>query len=390
MGTIIAAGVALLVSLTAAVLARRLPSGWRRVAAGGAVWLGLAAGLVVAWCTSAATNLMLILLGAGLASGLIGTVLQLVGIGWVWRVLAQLVVLGATMAVEYRRGDMFAVTAAVGVVSGVIAVEVLTFAVRGAQRAGAGRTPTAVALLSAVYLWVVAWGLPNPGLAATLLVVAGAVLPLAVLRLPDIGAVTEVALGPVLAGAGWAVGIYAWLANASPAMVLAPIAVVGVDVVWTLIRRLVTTAGRARLASAGGWWKGLRLWGEPSDDLVGQRAAEAGTVRAASGWLIGACVAAMLLSTAQWQLDVRWLPALLTILLLALGWLLLQLAAVRLARADLIGWLSGFTALAVVLAVSEHLTDGRRLATVLPLVVALAVWAAAVPRLLHCREPLPV
>ena len=50
-----------------------------------------------------------------------------------------------------------------------------------------------------------------------------------------------------------ALGVYAWIANASPAMVWAPVAVVGLDVIWTLTRRLVTVSGRARLSSAGGW-----------------------------------------------------------------------------------------------------------------------------------------
>jgi hypothetical protein len=379
-GAILAAGAALVVSGGAALLARALP-GWRtRIAAGGPVWLGLGVGLLVLWLTSAATNLVAILLVAALVSGLVETVLQVLEAHWVVRALAQLVVLGATMGLEYRRGDMFAVTAAVGAVVGVAVVQGLAFATRAAQLSGSGRTPPVVALLGTAYLFVVAQGLPNPGLATLVLVMAAAVLPVAIL--PVGGGVLERALGPVLAGLAWASGICAWLANASPAMVLAPVVVVGLDVGWTLTRRLVTAEGRARLASAGGWWRGLGAWGEPADDLVVQRAAAAGSGRAASGWLIGATAAVLVLSLVQWLLEVRWLPALLEIVLLALGWLLLQLARVRLPRADLLAWLVAFTAAAGVLAVAEYLTDGRRLVAVLPLLVPLTVWAAAMPRLL--------
>lgn len=381
MGVVLAAALAVVVSGGAALLARALP-GWRgQVAAGGPVWLGLAVGLVVLWGTSAATNLVVILLVAALVSGLVETVLQLLGVHWVVRALAQLVVLGATMGLEYQRGDMFAATAAVGAVGGVIVVQALVFATRAAQLGGAGRTPPLVALLGAVYLFVVAQGLPNPGMATMMLIVAAAVLPLAVL--PASAGAAERALGPVLGASGWAMGVYAWLANASPAMVLAPVAVVGLDVAWTLVRRLVTVEGRARLASAGGWWHGLGAWGEPAEDLVVQRAAGASSGRAASGWLIGATAAALVLSLAQWLLEVRWLPALLEVVLLALGWLLLQLARMRLPRADVLAWLVALTVTAGVLAVAEYLTDGRRLVTVLPLVVPVVVWAAATPRLLR-------
>lgn len=379
MGTILAVGLALVVSGGAALVARALP-GWRgRVASGGPVWLGLAVGLLVLWLTGAATNLVLILLGAALVSGLVETVLHLARLGWVVRLLAQLVVLGGAMGVEYLRGDMFLITAAVGAVVGAVAFQAMAFATRGAQLSGTGRTPPLVALLGAAYLFLIARGLPNPGLAALVLMVAAAVLPLAVL--PARAGAGERALGPVLAAAGWASGLYAWLANASPAMVLAPILIVGVDVAWTLVRRLVTAEGRARLASEGGWWRGVRAWGEPADDLVAQRAAAKGSARAASGWLLGATVAVLGLSLVQWLLGVRWLLALATVLVLALGWLLLQLAGVRLTRPDLIAWLAGLTVVAGLLAVAARLTDGRLSVTALPLVAVLVVWLAAIPRL---------
>jgi hypothetical protein len=379
MGAMLAAGIALVVSGGAALLARALP-GWRtRVAGGGPVWLGLAVGLLVLWLTSSATNLTVILLGAALVAGLVETVLQLVGAPWVFRLIGQLAVIGATMALEYQRGDMFAVTAAVGAVVGVAAFSVIVFATRGAALSGASRTPPLLALVGAAYLGVVAWGLPNPGVGALVLVVAAAVAPLAIL--PGRGGPDEVALGPVLAAAAFASGMYAWLANASPAMVLAPVAVLGVDVAWTLVRRLVTVDGRARLAAAGGWWRGLDAWSEPATDLVAQRAAAATSPRAASAWLVGATVAVLALSVVQWWLGVHWLLAAAMILLLALGWLLLQLAAIDLPRSDLIAWLAGLSVLAGVLAIGGHLTDGRRLVTALPLLVALVVWAAALPRL---------
>jgi hypothetical protein len=378
MGTILAAVAALVVSGGATLLDRILPSWWGRVGRGAAVWLGMAAGLLVLWLSADATNLLLILGCAALVAGLVGAALELCEVHWLLGALAALLVLGATMALEYRRGDLFAVTAAVGAVVGVVVMQVVAFATRAAQASGAPRTPAVVAVLGAAYLFVVASGLPNPGLAMTVLVVGAATLPLAVL--PGSGAADR-ALGPVLAAAGWGCGVYAWLANASPAMVLAPIAVVGVDVGWTLVRRLVTVEGRTRLASAGNGWRRLRAWGEPADDLVVQRAAAATSVRAATTWLVGATVVVLVLSAAQWWLAVRWLPELATIALLGLGWLLVQLGRIHLSRADLVAWLAGLTALGALLAVAAHLTDGRRLVTLLPLVVVLAVWAAAVPSL---------
>lgn len=379
MGTILAVGLALVASLGAALLARMLP-GWRqRVGRGGPVWLGLALGLLMLWLRGEAPNLVLILLGAALVASLVETLLQLGGAHWVLRLVAHGLIITATMGLEYRRGDLFAITAAAGVAGGVVAFNVVTFATRAAQVSRAGRTPPLLALLGAAYLLAIAQVLPNPGLTTLLLVVAAAVLPQAVLA-PG-GPDADRALGPVLAAMAWVTGFYAWLANASPAMVLAPLAIIGLDVAWTLLRRLVTASGRTRLAASGGWWRGIAAWAEPADDLVAQRAAAASSERSAVGWLLGFTVATLALSLAQWQLAVRWLPAAATIGLLALGWLLVQLATIGLPRPTLIAWLSGLTVAAGVLGIAIHLTDGRRLIVLLPLAIAAAAWVAAIPRL---------
>lgn len=324
MGLVMAVGLALVASVGATLLARMLPGWPQRIGRGGPIWLGLALGLLILWLRGETPTLVLILLGAALLVALVETLLQLVGAHWVIRMVAHGLIIAATMGLEYRRGDLFAITAAVGLVGGVVAFNVVVFATRAAQLSGAGRTPPLLALLGAAYLLVIAQGLPNPGLTTLLLVVAAAVLPQAVLTSggPD----ADRALGPVLAAVAWATGFYAWLANASPAMVLAPLAIVGLDVLWTLARRLVTVSGRTRLAASGGWWRGIAAWAEPADDLVTQRAAAASSGRSAVGWLLGFTVVALLLSLAQWQLAVGWVPAATTIGLLALGWLLIQLA----------------------------------------------------------------
>lgn len=385
MGVFLAVGVALVASLGAVLLARMLP-GWRqRVGRGGPVWLGLALGLLILWLRGETPMLVLILLVAALVAGLVETGLQLAGAHWLFRLAAHGLIIAATMGLEYQRGDLFAITAAVGVVGGVVVFNLVAFATRAAQLSGAGRTPPLLALLGAAYLLVIAQGLPNPGLTMLLLVVAAAVLPQAVLA--SGGLDVDRALAPVLAAVAWVTGFYAWLANASPAMVLTPLAIVGLDVAWTLVRRLVTVPGRTRLAAAGNWWRGIAAWAEPADDLVAQRAALASSRPAAVGWLLGFTVAALLLSLAQWQLAVGWVPAAAAILLLALGWLLIQCSTIGLPRPILIAWLCGLTVAAGVLTYAAHLTDGRRLVTLLPLAVVAAVWVAAVPVLRGLGNP---
>lgn len=373
MTTFLAAGVAILVSAALAFFGSSLPPWWRRVGAGGPIGLGLLAGLATLWFTGAAPSLLAILLGAGLLVALIEIVASLLALAWVWRVLAQVVLLGAVLVFEWRRGDMFASDALTALVVGVLAVTALSFATRAAQSSGAGRTPPLLAVVGAAYLFVISRGIPNPGLGMVVLLIAAAALPLAILR-PQPGG--EVALGAVLGGAAWASGCYAWMANASPAMVLAPVLVVVVDVGWTLARRLVTDAGRTRLAAAGGWWRRLVAWGEPADDLVTQRAATSGSPRTALVWLFGATAVILLVSLAQWWLGLRWLLELAILLLIALGWLLAQLGTVHLRRPDLIGWLAGLSALALLVAFAAHLTDGRKLVLALPLLVAVAIWPA--------------
>ncbi|MEA4945139.1 MAG: hypothetical protein VB080_11970 [Propionicimonas sp.] len=379
MGMILAMVVALVASAGAALLVRALP-GWReRIGRGGPVWLGLALALLVLGLTGEAPKLALILLGAALVAGLVETLLVLAGAPWALRLVGQGLVIVATLGVEYLRGDLFASTAAIGVAGGVVVFNVVAFATRGAQLSGAGRTPALLAVAGALSLFAIAWGIPNPGLATVVLVVAAAVLPLAVL--PAVRPEADQALGPVLAAVAWATGLYAWLANASPAMVLAPLAIVGLDVVWTLVRRLLTRAGRERLASTGGWWRRLNAWAEPADDLVGQRAAAATSVPAAVGWLAGFTVVALGLSIVTWLLGTRWTFAAALLLLLGLGWLLLQLASIGLRRAELVAWLVGLTVVGGILGVGGHLIDGRWLIVLLPLVVVAGVWLAAIPRL---------
>lgn len=321
MGTIIATVIALLISTATAVVASRsatIPAPWQRAVQGAAVWLGLAAGLLGLWLTGAATNLVLILLGAGLVVSLLDGLLAHAGVHVAWRWAAQAVILGAVMAYEWQRGDILLTAAAVATVAGAVVVTAVGFATRAAHTSGAPRTPALLTLLGAAYLLVVALGLPNPGLAASVTLIGAAVVPLVVL--PTAARDDGRLFGSVLGATAWATGFQAWLANASIAMVVAPLSVVLADVVWTLLRRLATHDGRARLAATGGWWKALDAWAQPAEDLVTQRAA-ASSPQLATGWLLGASLVCSLVSLATWWAQTRQFIAAATLAGMAVLWL---------------------------------------------------------------------
>lgn len=321
MGMIIAAIVALLVSsATAAAAGRaaRIAAPWQRAMRGMAVWLGLAAGLLTLWLTGAATSLVLILLGTVLVVGLLDGLLAHAGIHVVWRWAAQVLTLGTVMVYEWQRGDIFLTAAVVATAAGVLVLTATGFATRAAHTSQAARTPALLTLLGAAYLFLVAWGLPNPGLAASVTLIAAAIVPMVVL--PTAARDDGRLLGSVLGAAAWATGFQAWLANASIEIVIAPLAVVLADVTWTLLRRLATRAGRARLAAASGWWKAIDAWAQPADDLVTQRAA-ASSPRLAAGWPLAASLVCSLVSLATWWAQTRQVVAAAMLAGVAVLWL---------------------------------------------------------------------
>jgi hypothetical protein len=381
MATVISAVLAMSVNaLTMIVLrrAKRLPAALAKTTAGLPLFLGLLTGLAALVATGSGLTLIRILLGAALLIGLTETVLAVLGAHFLWRLLGQVTVIGATLGFEWHRGDLFLIDAALALAGAVAAFNVITFAtgaaVRAAtQHAGASRLPSLLGLLGALYLMLIAHVLPNPGLFDMLAVIAAALLPLLAL---DASGPGEVMLGALLGAASFAAGLYAWLANASPTMVFAPLAIIGLDVFWTLIRRLTTVTGRQWLAASANRWRGLNRWTEPANDLVVQRAADRAP-KTATGWLIAASMGSLALGLATWWLDVRWLLATLPILLLALGWLLIELKLIGLSTAELISWLSGLTALSLLSALAGRLSDGRLSVTALPLAVVALVWVVA-------------
>lgn len=388
MATIIAALVALGISGAAAFLLptmTQLPAALARFGRGLPVLLGVLAGFVVLTLAGGALTLITILLLTALIVAIVDAGLASLGAHRLWRVLGQAVVFAAAMALEWKRGDVFLSNAAVAVIAGVVIMGVITLATEAATSSSATRLPAQLGVLSTIYLAVIALGLPNPGLLAAVALVGAAILPGAVLA-PN-GRQPELLLGPLLGGLGWALGMYAWLANASPAMVIAPVAIIGVDVCWTLVRRLTTTDGRAWLAAAGSWWRILDRWPHTGDDLLTQRVAAASSPRIASGWLLAGTVACLALGLAEWQLEIRWLLAAAMLLLAGAGWVLLQQAIIGLPRADLFSWLAGVTVVAVVIALGARVIDGRSMVTVLPLVVAAAIWVAAWVWIASSRRP---
>lgn len=381
MTTLFSALAALVVSGLAAFLfpaVAQLPAVLTRFGRGLPVLLGVLAGFTVLLVTGGALNLIVILLLAALIVAALDTVLATVGAHRVWRVLGQGVMFAAAMALEWKRGDLFLTNAAFAVLAGIAVMGVVTFATEAAAEVAASRLPAQVGVLAVVYLAVIAVGLPNPGLLSLVVLVGAAVLPGAVLAARSNH--RELLLGPLLGALGWALGTYAWLANASPAMVIAPIAIVGIDVCWTLVRRLTTRGGRAWLAEAGTWWRGIDRWAQSGQDLLVQRVAAASSRRTAFGWLIGGTVVCLALGLLGWQLDMRWLLAAVILLLAGVGWVLVQQSIIGLSRADLFSWLAAVTALAGVIAVGARLTDGRLSVTAVPLVVAVIIWVAALAR----------
>jgi magnesium-transporting ATPase (P-type) len=258
-------------------------------------------------------------------------------------------------------------------VVGVLGFNVIVFGVGAAQRSDAPRVPALLGLLGSAYLVLVALGLPNPGLRGVALLVAAVTVPLVVLTPPS--GVFDRALGPMLGGLGLALAFLAWLVNASPAMVVAPVLPVVVDVIYTLVMRLITREGRSGL-SGRGWWKAIEAWASPGDDLVAQRA-YASSKSMALVWFVGVTVVVLVLSLATWWVGVPWLVAQLLLLVPALGWLVLQAPWFQASQRNLLVGLGLVTLVGLAGTVLAWRQDGRVAMLILPLSLAAVVWATA-------------
>lgn len=376
MGIVVAAVAALLISGGLAVFLPRLrlPDLIAQAHRGLAAWAGLAVGLGVLWVTHAALTLVLILLGGCLLASAVGGVLRLLRPHALWRLLVQTVIVGATMALEWHRGDVFALVAVTATVGASLAAAAVEFSTEAAQTSGAPRIPAVLALISCGYLLWIAARLPNPGLTSALLLVAAAVLPLAIL--PGTKRVPDQVFPAVLGATAWATGVYAWIANASPAMVSAPIVIILLDVAWTLGRRLVDDRQRTSLSNVGSPWRALDTWLRPGDDLVTQRVAARASTPVALLYLLGATAMALAVSLGAWYLQVRWLLAALSLLLVAGAWLIAQLAVLHHRRTLTVAWLAALTTLGMLLAVSARMTDGRWSVAAIPLLLVAIAWPA--------------
>lgn len=412
MAVVVACVLALGVTATVLIWASRKGA----VMSGFAVLVGMVAGTLALWALGGGTTLIMIAVPAALLLGLAEAVLTARGVHWFWRLIVQAVVIFGVLVLEWRRGDLFASGAVMATVTGVLMYNVINFAIGAGQRSGARRLPVALWLLGAAYLVPIALGLPNPGLRTLVLVSIAGVLPLLIWPAP--AGFLDRALGPVLAGLGCTLAFYAWLGNASPAMVAAPLLVVAVDVVYTLIARVVTAQGRAGLAGertvaswvgtdgspaaetstapfdsgrsatppgsgnsgAPGakvnWWRRIDAWASPSDDLVWQRAWSDSPLQAGV-WLSGATVVVLCISLLTWWIGVPWLVALAVLVVPALGWLALQERSFSVTQQSLLVALAVVSAVALLAALAAWRLDGRLLVMALPLLGAGLVWGAA-------------
>lgn len=343
------------------------------VASGFAVLLGSAAGGLALWALGGATTLVMIVLPGALALGLVEAVLAARSVHWLLRLVVQGVLILGVLVVEWRRGDLFASAAAMAAVIGVLGFNVIVFGVGAAQLSDAPRVPALLGLLGSAYLVLVALGLPNPGLRGLALLVAAVTVPLVVLTPPASG--FDRALGPMLGGLGLALAFLAWLGNASPAMVIAPVLPVVVDVIYTLIVRLSTRESRSAL-SGHGWWKAIEAWASPGDDLVAQRA-YASSKSVGLVWFGVVTVVVVALSLATWWVGVPWLVALLLLLVPALGWLVLQAPWFQASQRNLLVGLGLVTLVGLAGTVLAWRQDGRVAMLILPLSLAAVVWATA-------------
>ena len=310
---LVACAVTLAVGIGVLLWGARIRGRRRTSVSGLALLLSALAGGVALSLLGGATQLTVIVLVAALLLALAETVLTARSVHWVWRLLVQGAVILGALVFEWRRGDLFASGAMMAAVVGVAGFNVVCFATRAGQASGARRTLPVLSLLGYGYLLVIAQGLPNPGLWTLTLIAVAATTPLVVWPAPS-GAV-DLALGPVFGALGCGLAYYAWLANASPAMVVAPLVVVALDVGWTLAARLLTRGGRARLVAAGSWWRRIDAFVTPSDDLVLQRLSAAFSVPVACGVLIGATALLLAVSVAEWLYGLTWLFAMAGLLL---------------------------------------------------------------------------
>lgn len=310
--TVMSALVAGLATVAAAVGLRalRLPRDARGPAA---LTLGLVAGWVVLAASGYALTLITIYLLFALGCGLVGALCGRLRLPMLVRLAGVGVLAAALFAFEYRHGDMYALASGIWWIVAIVSVFVLTFfgrlPVAPAPASGAAaeeasswaseRALMGVALVGFAWYAVVAYRLPNPGLLTLSLVAFVAlgcfwlVAQVWGLRLGDAG-VTG------LAGLMFALGLYAWMADASVPMAAAPLVLVAADVAVTLLGRLAS--GRA-LAGGQRTWVG-RVLGvlEPRDDAGWQlNIARLGAAPAA--WLLVAfTLVSIAIAAATWVL----------------------------------------------------------------------------------------
>ncbi|MDO4783578.1 MAG: hypothetical protein Q3997_00590 [Propionibacteriaceae bacterium] len=305
---------------------------WLRAEGPGlSVLTGMLLAVGVTMLTGQAVNLVSILALIVAVVALLTAALTAAGLHLVWRLTVQGSGFVIAMWVLYWRGDLYAVPAAVAALFGVLAVNVVGFAVGAAERSQARLVSPVTFLAGAGYLLWVGWRLPNPGLVMFVAFAAATMVPLFDRASRSGG--SGLLLGPTLGALVWAGGFYAWLGNASLPMVLAPVLIVGVDVLFALVRRLTTANGRATLAPAGSWWHRLDALAQPGDDLVAQRLVGAFGASKATGYVAGATLLAAAVGILGWYLGLGTALASAPLVLLAAAWVAVPMVLTRLQRA---------------------------------------------------------
>lgn len=304
---------------------------WLRLEAPGlSVLVGMTLASAITAVVGQSYNLVTILTVASTLIAVGSALLLARGIHLLWRLAVHVAMFAATLAFLYWRGDLYAFPAAVSVILGVLVLNVFTMAVAGADRSRARVIVPMTFLLGAGYLIWIAVRLPNPGLLMFVLFTAATMVPLF-----DRSCLAQGVgwlFGPTLGSLAWASGFYAWLGNASVPMVLAPVTVIGADVLWTVLGRLLTKQGRTRLATAGSWWRRIDGVAAPGEDLVCQRMAGLVGLSSAALWFIGATLFALALGVIGWYLRLGPTIASVPLILLAVVWILAPLLLARRAQ----------------------------------------------------------
>lgn len=302
----------------------RQPANWLNFLAVGGATLAAAFAIVATLLLGEQLNLVLIFGCTAIALTWLTTICDVYGIHAVWRMLMQFALLGVAMYFLYDRGDAYIPQAAMMALGAVLIMNPLSFASEAAENSGQARLVPLLGILNCVYFGYVGLQLPNFGVFQLSMYLGVLSLALLITPLPHSGI--------LLGSLAWAVGAYAWLANASLAMVLAPVMLVVLDVGWTLLRRLITKDGRASMPSRGSFWSKLNAWVLPGLDMVTQRLGANSSPWLAIFWIATGAILSCVAVSMSWMLHLGDNAILVALIIASVGYIFVALLAMALQR----------------------------------------------------------